>query len=38
MALAGCLSWLEHDPIDQNGSVAGSILSQGAFLGCGFNP
>ena len=34
-ALAGWLSWLEHHSKHQK--VAGLILSQGTYLGCGFN-
>ena len=34
--LAGWLNWLEHLPVHQ--SVVGSILGQGTYLGCGFDP
>ena len=32
--LARWLSWLEHCPVHQKGSIP----SQGTFLGCGFDP
>ena len=34
--LAEWLSWLEHRPAHQRAAV--SILSQGTYLGCGFDP
>ena len=36
LALAGWLSWLEHHPLHQK--VAGSIPSQGTYLGGRFDP
>ena len=36
LALARLFSWLERHPIHQK--AAGSISSQGTYLGCGFDP